>query len=141
MKTCRKCGVFKRAAEYYKHAQMKDGRLNICIECVKTRVRKHRQENDSVREYDRKRYRENLSRRIKAAKNAQKWNERYPDRYRAHNMLSAAIRDGRLERGKKCELCGSKKNLEGHHDDYKKPLDVRWMCVRCHRLHHLGKST
>lgn len=31
-----------------------------------------------------------------------------------------------------CEMCGGK-TVEMHHDDYSKPLKVRWLC----RAHHL----
>lgn len=34
-----------------------------------------------------------------------------------------------------CEVCGAEK-VDAHHDDYSKPLEVRWLCRRHHRLHH-----
>jgi hypothetical protein len=49
---------------------------------------------------------------------------------------SNAIRDGRLIR-QPCEVCGAL-NVEAHHDDYSKPLTVRWLCRR-HHLEHHGK--
>jgi hypothetical protein len=32
---------------------------------------------------------------------------------------------------KPCEVCGDPK-VEKHHDDYTKPLEVRWLCKRHH---------
>lgn len=58
---------------------------------------------------------------------------------RARTAVSNAIRDGRLVRGE-CEQegeCGGR--VEGHHDDYSRPLDVRWLCKRHHdQLHQEG---
>jgi ribosomal protein S27AE len=41
---------------------------------------------------------------------------------------------GRLIR-QPCEVCGEKK-VEAHHDDYDKPLDVRWLCPAHHAETH-----
>jgi superfamily II helicase len=41
-KICRKCGIEKDISQFYKHSQMADGHLNICKDCVKQRVSKHR---------------------------------------------------------------------------------------------------
>ncbi len=50
----------------------------------------------------------------------------------ARSYASVYTRRGLLKR-KPCEVCGTWDNLERHHDDYAKPLQVRWLC----RKHHL----
>jgi hypothetical protein len=58
-------------------------------------------------------------------------------RKRANSMVFEAILRGDLVR-QPCEACkvpGS--HAEAHHDDYSKPLDVRWLCKGCHKRHHL----
>ncbi|QTC89414.1 hypothetical protein IFE19_01385 [Brevundimonas pondensis] len=65
---------------------------------------------------------------------AREWREAHPDAYRAHNAVNNAVRDGRLTK-EPCLFCGEAK-VHGHHQDYSKPLDVIWLCPRCHhRLH------
>lgn len=38
-----------------------------------------------------------------------------------------------------CERCGVLR-ADRHHDDYDKPLEIRWLCRRCHRRHHVVGS-
>lgn len=56
-------------------------------------------------------------------------------RANAHHITSAAIRDGKIKK-KPCEVCGSL-DVQAHHDDYSKPLEVRWLCVPHHNEHHV----
>lgn len=62
---------------------------------------------------------------------------RYPDRCKARELVGRAIRSGKLARGA-CEKCGTP-NGHAHHDDYAKPLEVRWFCRKHHREQHGGK--
>ena len=55
---------------------------------------------------------------------------------KAHNDVNNAIAAGKLIRPSYCEWCFEKKNVEGHHEDYSKPLDVDWLCTKCHRKLH-----
>lgn len=54
----------------------------------------------------------------------------------ARFRVTNAIRRGKMIRGTKCEVCGKEGKMEAHHDDYKKPLEVKWLCDICHRHEH-----
>lgn len=64
---------------------------------------------------------------------------------RCHNrrkVARAAIRNAirRNEMQKlPCEICGNKRS-EGHHDDYTKPLIVRWLCRKHHKEYHANED-
>lgn len=57
----------------------------------------------------------------------------------AARMVQGAIQLGILTR-QPCETCGTTEHVHAHHDDYMKPLDVRWLC-RTHHNHAHGKLT
>jgi len=51
----------------------------------------------------------------------------------ARSYVNANLKKGRIEK-KPCEICGTTNNLEKHHKDYSKPMDIQWLC----RQHHLA---
>jgi hypothetical protein len=53
---------------------------------------------------------------------------------RAHGEVADALGRGALKR-EPCEVCGAR--AEAHHDDYSKPLEVRWLCRTHHRRWHV----
>lgn len=63
-----------------------------------------------------------------------RWRSENPEKWKAHITVGIAIRNGSLVK-KPCEDCGAKKS-EAHHDDYSKPLCVRWLCDACHVKFH-----
>ena len=52
----------------------------------------------------------------------------------AQRLIHFMVKNNVLERGP-CEVCG-KPNGDGHHDDYDKPDQVRWLCNVHHRAWH-----
>lgn len=59
-----------------------------------------------------------------------------------HNVTEKAIEKGRLT-PMSCEICGDfgyfedgRRRVQAHHDDYNKPLDVRWLCQKHHHEWH-----
>ena len=63
-----------------------------------------------------------------------KWRHNNPEATRAHWILAWEVKQGRIT-PQPCEVCG-KLNTGGHHDDYSKPLEVRWLCPYHHRKLH-----
>ena len=54
----------------------------------------------------------------------------------AHNAVQTAIDNKTIVRQRKCEACGGRRNVVAHHADYNKPLDVNWLCRKCHGAWH-----
>lgn len=62
------------------------------------------------------------------------YREAHPERAAARQAVQTAVRNGSLAR-LECEVCGEAKS-HAHHDDYSKPLEVRWLCHEHHMEHH-----
>lgn len=50
----------------------------------------------------------------------------------ARAKVQYAVKKGFLIKPKWCEVCNLVKPLQGHHEDYSKPLEVIWLCTGCH---------
>lgn len=42
---------------------------------------------------------------------------------------------------KDCESCGGHDNVQAHHEDHDRPLDVNYLCVKCHRDRDAGEAS
>lgn len=98
---------------------MADGLLGKCKACTKSDVSTHWHEHAAVL-----RQTDSLRRKLKKA---------------ATVSLNNALRDGRMEKPGQCFYCHSVEALTAHHWDYYRPLDVWWLCARCHRIADMAR--
>jgi len=57
----------------------------------------------------------------------------------ARSMAGVYRRRGKLI-PELCEGCGAE-DVEMHHENYDRPLDVTWLCKPCHQAHHRNVDT
>ncbi len=139
MKTCFKCGIEKPLSEFYKHPMMTDGHLGKCKKCAKIDVTVNRHKRAyQYAEYEKKRYKR-PERKVQALASQRKRRKLHPEKYRVHQIVCRALASGKLVK-QSCEICGATDNIQAHHDDYSKPLDVHWACFACHRTHFHGQT-
>ena len=88
----------------------------MCRECNNKKTRGYYKKNkERVREIN---YRS-------IAKYMQKQNARY--------LVGYQVKTGNIIKPDKCSRCGDGSgNIDGHHEDYTKPLEVVWLCRGCH---------
>ncbi len=142
MKTCKKCKCLLPLSEFYKHSEMHDGYLNFCKVCVKKRVSKYnkkphvimrdrlRRRNDPRHAENMKRYAENHRKQINIYN--KQWEQKNKYKRQAQSIVATAVKKDRIIKPQCCEKCGIETKLEGHHEDYSKPLSVIWLCSKCH---------
>ena len=69
---------------------------------------------------------------------ARQWQKDNPEAKAAHNQVLVARKHGIMVNPTICSGCGRDGKTEGHHDDYSKPLEVRYLCHSCHLFTHRG---
>ena len=58
---------------------------------------------------------------------------------KCYSEYRKGLYSGKIKRPETCSVCGCKPNrIHGHHVNYYKPLDVVWVCSKCHaEIHRL----
>jgi len=129
MKRCNRCNTLKPLDAFYGNPGMPDKHLKQCKECTKKAHAKYRAEhraacNATVRNWV-------------TSEKGRAWyaERRVRDREKvaAQHKLQGAVDRGKVIR-QPCEICGDS-DTHGHHDDYRRPFDVRWLC----RTHHVQR--
>lgn len=143
IKLCRKCGTAKPYDQFNKRSTAKDGLQSNCRSCsaaqyVKNREAIRARQRETWTDYSRK----NRERLIEKNRNRRQGNKLLDAEYRkeykirfapkiaAENAVWSMLLTGRIAK-EPCEICGGEP-ADAHHDDYAKPLSVRWLC----RVHH-----
>ncbi len=137
-KSCFKCGLIKPLSKFYRHSEMADGHLNKCIECAKKDVKQHYDDPKNRQKYiayEKRRFKD-PKRKAKVKFYARRQD---PLKRWCRSAFNNALRYGHVKR-KPCEKCGDV-NSQGHHQDYKKPLSVQWLCRKHHMEAHGRKAT
>ena len=116
------------------------------------RVRVNRMANkDYYLEYDRRRahapdriarrkaYQRTPDGRAAQRRASRRWEAVNRNKRASQALLAGAVKTGRIVKPDACVKCGAGGRIEGHHEDYCKPLDVLWLCVECHVALHVYK--
>jgi hypothetical protein len=142
MKTCVKCLIVQPYENFYPKTKR-------CKECTKAAVKaRYYEKHKEIMAYEKKR--SGLPHRVLArdlyaktpggleagGRAKRKYSTQNPEKRAAHVLLGNRIRDGLVVKPTVCSVCNKGGRIEGHHDDYAKPLDVKWMCTQCHSDYH-----
>ena len=135
-KYCAICKETKPVSEYRLNRCRYDGIGVYCRECQTVRDKAYyRRIQESKKEYAKKYFQKNKKHLYELQAERKKDPiEQMKDV--ARSKLRNAVTSGEVKKYP-CEVCGEKKS-EGHHPDYEKPLEVRWLCSSHHKQVHLN---
>lgn len=133
MKKCKTCGLILPFDMFHKHKISADGLRSNCKSC--------RSINEAHYYTDKREHRILCAKQRRQLPEVKEKQNYYSKQYaknnklklRARAILNYNVRTGKLSRPTNCQDCGSPNQIEGHHEDYSKPLDVKWLCVFCHK--------
>lgn len=80
-------------------------------------------------------------------KTMRKWRKTHPmtpEQQRKNNCSSYAntyLGRGKIKKPEKCECCNISPAQQMHHEDYDKPLEIIWLCKKCHKELHKKRET
>jgi hypothetical protein len=148
MKICKKCNI-EKAVVFFNKWYKKNGNSGFrtyCKDCDhkvnkeyreknKENLIKKRRENGG---YEPKKYCTDPS-KLHEYERIYRSQKKYPEKVKARNYINSLIRIGKVIRPSSCESCLKVIKIEAHHEDYNKPLEVKWLCKSCHTEEHWGK--
>lgn len=153
MKKCKKCGIEKEKCEENFYRRTPGGTFeSICKKCRYEGARNlAKTKPDQYKKVRQKYY---LKNREKIKEASKKWRQGNKERFKkihnkshlkhplkrcARKLLNYHIKKGNINRPDVCGKCFKNYRIQAHHDDYSKPLEVRWLCSKCHVMEHYTK--
>ena len=137
-KRCIYCKKTFPVTSFHKDKANKDGLCNRCKECSAEIAKKYALTVRGKTLRDAATRRSYFKRREARLAYFKLWYKNNKKKKTAQQKVSKAKKAGLLKKSP-CENCG-KETSQAHHDDYSKPLEVRWLCVSCHKRWHLENT-
>jgi hypothetical protein len=138
--TCGACKSCRRRAYADSYYQRPDVKARLVEKHKKYRFDNAAEISDKKAEW-RQENRERLNEKARTYKQTKKL-QPGDKRRLARKKALYAVRTGKLI-PQRCEICGAfpilsdgRRGVWAHHDNYDKPLAVRWLCVVCHGVEH-----
>ena len=133
MKVCPKCKQKKSLELFFMDKSRKNGRQIYCRVCGNKKGRVYRKTESGI--IAKKKHLDSKHGKKAIYKYGKKYRRTNPLKISSHKAVYYALSTGRLVK-KSCSVCGSTINIEAHHVDYSKWLDVVWLCCQHHRDLH-----
>ena len=128
MKKCSRCKQTLLESEFRKDRSQSDGLQHRCRPCHVEANREWVARNLETRRESQRRRELRKPGRIRKATDEQK---------RAVRVVANAVKAGTLIRPNHCGHCGTSDSpIQAHHHDYSLPLEVTWLCAKCHGYLH-----
>lgn len=126
---CQRCGTGIVITErMLKHSNYR------CAKCASAMYREWTIRNRERHNAKCKKFRQSEKGKAMVAANTRRQRRLHPEKYKARMAVQSALRNGTLQK-RPCEDCCDI-SAEAHHDDYGKPLEIKWLCGPCHRKRH-----
>jgi len=132
---CTGCKQFLPAEAFYPH---KDNRISgITARCKSC----HTQQNIKTRDPDNarrvnreymRRLRQTNPEKVRLREKLAARNRPKTEKMKVREVFNHAMVSGKIIKPSNCSQCGKLRKVTAHHDDYSKPLEVRWLCYECH---------
>ena len=147
MKRCTKCKIEKELSEFSKNRSRRDRLQHVCKECcreyqqtatgkeVSQKAHRKYRETKAGKEIEWKYAQSDPGKEVRRKTN-QKYKRLNTKKTKPHHAVEYALKTGKLTRPNHCESCFKECRPDGHHEDYSRPLDVEWLCKKCHTNLH-----
>lgn len=144
MLTCARCKKEKNEEDFPIRKDRKRGRDYRCISCDRKKRKNFEREVYSKKipkeEFARRNHENYLKHKDWFKKRTESFKKSF--KYEVMKKYRSALQQGVIKNPGTCSSClTSNSKIHGHHEDYSKPLDVIWLCAKCHRRVHLEKVT
>ena len=138
MKICTICQEKKRNIDFSPNKSTSDKLQSNCKKChniISIKWGKTKR-GRMLKKETAKRWRKRNPKKVK------KFYDKYKDKYRkrisANSKIYYAVKSGKLAR-LNCEVCKNPQ-VKAHHDDYNKPLQIRWLRAIHHKKWHANNN-